>query len=526
VRRLFYLIACAAFLALAARPAADTLAIDRAFKEFWDAGDPISAAKRIPDIVKTGVSFEDAVSRVRRGRDYSQDVPRGAQHLIHRVTTLDHAYTVVIPQDYVATRPYPVRVQLHGGANRLVPPEPARMAIDRLPGAIDEIKIFPIAWAQSRWWQFTQVENLSRILDRVKRRYNVDENRVSLTGISDGGTGVFFVACRDTTPWASFLPLIGSMTVLANPLAGVDGEIHPGNAANKPFFVVNAGRDRLYPAHLVQPYLEHLMKLGGDVTFHVKPDSEHGTSWWPDERGAFEAFVVDHPRDPLPDKLSWETERTDRDNRAHWLIIDKLGDARGQSDLPDSNLLRRGREYDFGLRINSNEERGRRAGDVVPDSNAYRLGLRAGDLFLEIDGKQVQNTADITDRIVSWKLGAPVRITVERRGQRLVLAGTFEPEEIDVPPVPIFPRKRPSGRVDVKRLGNVFEARTHGVTQFTLLLSPSTFDFARPATVVANGRTVFDARVEPSVDTLLKWAARDNDRMMVFGAELHIDLTQ
>src|SRR6185295_16026010 len=91
--------------------------------------------------------------------------------------------------------------------------------------------------------------------------------------------------------------------------------------------------------------------------------------------------------------------------------------------------------------------------------------------------------------------------------------------------VSIFPRKRPSGRVDVTRRGNVFEARTHGVTQFTLLLSPSTFDFARPATVIANGRKVFEAREEPSVETLLKWAARDNDRMMVFGAELHIDLT-
>src|SRR5205085_10025127 len=138
-------------------------------------------------------------------------------HLVQRVTTLEHPYTFIIPEDYDPTRPYPVRVQLHGGANRLRPPDPARMAVDRLPGASDEIKVFPTAWGQSQWWQFTQLDNLSRILDSLKRRYNVDENRVYLTGISDGGTGVFFVACRDTTPWASFLPLIGSMTVLANP---------------------------------------------------------------------------------------------------------------------------------------------------------------------------------------------------------------------------------------------------------------------------------------------------------------------
>jgi predicted esterase len=524
VRRFLCLFACA--VCITAHPAADDAAIDRAFKEFWNAGDTAGAAKRIGDILKSGVSFQEAVARVRRGRDYSSDVPRGAQHLLHRVTTLDHAYTVVIPEDYDATRAYQVRVLLHGGANRLAPPEPARMAVDRLPSGVDEIKVFPTAWAQSRWWQATQVENLSRILDRVKRRYNVDENRIYLTGISDGATGVFFMACRDTTPWAGFLPLIGSMTVLANQDAGVDGDIHPGNAANKPFFVVNGGRDPLYPAHLVGPYVEHLAKLGADVTFHVKPESGHSTDWWPEERGAFEAFVADHPRDPLPDKLSWETERTDRYNRAHWVIIDRLGDVAGQSDLADSNLLRRGREYDFGLRINSNVERGRRAGEIVPNSNAYRVGLRSGDLILEVDGRQVETAADITQRMMRWELGANVSVTVERGGRRVVLDGKFEPEEVDTPALPIFPRRKPSGRIDVARHGNVVEARTHGIKAFTLLLSPSTFDFDRPLKVVANGRTVFEGRVEPRVDTLLRWAARDNDRMMVFGAELHIDLTQ
>jgi hypothetical protein len=113
-----------------------------------------------------------------------------------------------------------------------------------------------------------------------------------------------------------------------------------------------------------------------------------------------------------------------------------------------------------------------------------------------------------------------------RAGRRVSIDGTFEPEQVEPPPVPIFPRKKPSGRVDLVRRGNVVEAKTRGVQAFTVLLSPSTFDFSKPVRVVANGRTVFDGRVTPSLDTLLKWAARDNDRMMVFGAELSIDLTK
>lgn len=46
----------------------------------------------------------------------------------------------------------------------------------------------------------------------------------------------------------------------------------------------------------------------------------------------------------------------------------------------------------------------------------------------------------------------------------------------------------------------------------------------QPVKVVANGREVFNARVDRSVATLLKWAARDNDRTMLYAAELHIKL--
>jgi len=40
--------------------------------------------------------------------------------------------------------------------------------------------------------------------------------------------------------------------------------------------------------------------------------------------------------------------------------------------------------------------------------------------------------------------------------------------------------------------------------------------------VVVNGRTAFDGMVQKSVKTLATWAARDNDRTMLFAAELPI----
>jgi len=33
---------------------------------------------------------------------------------------------------------------------------------------------------------------------------------------------------------------------------------------------------------------------------------------------------------------------------------------------------------------------------------------------------------------------------------------------------------------------------------------------------------MFDGKVNQNVETLMRWAARDNDRTMLFAAELHI----
>lgn len=89
---------------------------------------------------------------------------------------------------------------------------------------------------------------------------------------------------------------------------------------------------------------------------------------------------------------------------------------------------------------------------------------------------------------------------------------------------PLFGRPKVPGRVDLIKSGNTVQATTRGVTSFTLLLSPDKFDFGQPVIVAANGREVFRARVQPSVETLLKWAARDNDRTMLYGAEIKIKL--
>jgi len=436
-------VACVAIAFAVLVSAAPQPSIDLAFDKFWSARNPQDAAKAAQAVVASAVGFDEALARLKRGRSYSPDVKRGSIRLQRRTSLGEFFYDLDVPQAYDPARKYQVRFQLHGGVMMRETGEPrtgggrgGRGAV--LEGA-EQIYVRPTGWRDAPWWSKAQVENLDAILDSIKRTYNVDENIVALAGVSDGATGLYYVAMRDTTPFASFLPLNGFLMVLANDRLALDREMFPANLLNKPLFIVNGGQDPLYPMRSVEPYIEHLKASGVAVEYHPQPDAGHNTAWWPQVKDSFEAFVRSHPRDPVPETLTWEAADRDTPSRAHWIVIDKVS-----ASAPGGQLSR-------------------------PDLNVF-------------SGPGFNHGKDL------------------------------------------FARSRPSGRVEATRRGNAVQLATRGVGELTLLLSPDAFDFSKPITVTANGRVVAEKRVDPSVTTLMKWAARDNDRTMLFGAELQVTL--
>jgi len=345
---------------------------------------------------------------------------------------------VEVPADYDPATPIPLRVSLHGGVGREAPDpggQPARPLSNRNPAGAREIVIHPRAWSSSAWWRPEQVDNILKLVERAKSVYNVDESRIYVTGISDGGTAVYYLAMREATLWSACVPLNGHPLVIANPQTGADGQLYSGNLANCPLYIVNGGKDRLYPAASVAPMVDLFKRAGVPLTWQVYPEGEHNVSWWSEERPRVDAFLAAHPRQAHPAKISWETERTDRYNRFRWLVIDQLGARSSDVALKDVNTF-------------------------------------------DAQGRHVQ----------------------------------------------LFSRRRPSGRVDITRTGNTLDARTHGVARFTLLLSADVIDFEQPVQVNVNGRPAFSGRVKRDIGTLLRWAARDNDRTMLYAAELKVDV--
>ena len=521
-RLLFALTAVVVCLAgFAGHPAARTSAADAAFGAFWSATSPAEAARLIDPILHSSVGFDEAYRRLKKGRDYAAR-ETGVVRMENRTSDdVEHFFAVNVPDTYDPARRYQVRIQLHGGVGGRATNAPVgNGTVGTLAGA-EQIYVVPYAWAQAPWWSPDQVLNLTAIVDRLKRLYNVDENRVVLSGVSDGGSGALYIAMRETTAFASILPLNGYLMVLA--LRDIDdGLIFANNLRNKPMFAVNGGRDPLYPTRVVEPYIEHLKRGGVLVDYHPQPNAGHNTAWWPEVKDTYEAFVREHPRQPLPDTLTWETGNSAAFNRAHWLVIDRLGARKGDAkSLADLNEMPMPPSADFGAR-----SIGKRVNRVMPGSNAERVGLKAGDVLLRVNDRSVAAAADVAEALADEPPGSKIVLTVARDNAPVELEGVYQPQIVETPPRALFARGGPSGRVDLARSGNVITATTRGVAAFTLLLSPDQFDFGKPVKVVANGRTVFDGKVEKNVRTLLKYPASDNDRTMLFGAELHADLAR
>lgn len=514
---------CGAGPALAGQSADD--ALDEALAPFWSAASSDEIAAATAAILATEPGIEPIWGRLRAGRAYERDVPTGRRLLTRENRDgVEHGYVVRVPEGYDPAARYPVIVYLHGGVSRPKREDGTWWRREERLARDDAIVVAPASWNESLWWQDSQIENLAGVLNDLKRTYNLDENRAYLIGISDGATGVFYHAMKATTPWAAFLPFNGHPVVLGNPASDVDGEMHVTNLRNKPLFIVNGGRDPLYPVASVVPFMRLFQQAGVFLDFRPQEEAGHDVSWWDDEKPAMDAFMSEQARRPLPARLSWETERIDRYNRAHWLVITELGAVDGEPALDAYNTVLDGAS---GLPLGINmigqmvDGSGLRILEVAPDSIASAAGMVNDDTIVEVEGQSGPTVEDLKQALIGFAPGQRIPMVVLRGGERIDVTLDY-PAEAAPRGRQAFPHTLAPGRVELDQQSNTVMAYTRGVRRFTLLISPEQFDFTEPISVVVNGVTAFAGMVEPDVATLLRWVATDQDRTAMYGAELDI----
>jgi dienelactone hydrolase len=497
--------------------------LDHAVEAFWNAQTPRAQASAEQNILSSGAEPDTVLSRLRIAPPFSPRVPKGRLSLERIAPDGEkYHYVLVVPSTYDPERPMPLRIYLHGRSDTEDRHQANRWNFD-LFGPDGGLALYPSAWRGANWWSQSQVANLLALLTELKHTYNVDENRISVIGVSDGGLGAFYLAFRNPTPFASFLALLAHGGALTNPRLGAGGPFFVPNLKNSPLFLVNGALDPLYPARDVAPFVALYRQAGVDVTFLPQDESGHELRWWPAVSPAVDTFITEHPRNPFPDHISWETFRTGQDNRAFWLLIDSLGPTSSSTRFPGyDSITPLPAEPTLGVRADQASDGGVRVLAVELGSLGGKAGLRAGDKILAVNGQLTPNVPGLVNATRGLTWGDTMSFLVERNGAAGLLGVVLGPRPDEVGPQVVFPRPVPTGRVELERRGNEVIVETNGVRRYTLLLSPAQFNLDQPVRVVTNGAVSFEGKVDKQVSTLLRWAAQDRDRTMMYLAELTI----
>jgi len=163
--------ACAVATLLATRPAAQAPEADAVLNEFLGASSRAEAVRIVDRIVRTGVSFDEAYRRLRRGRSYGAQAT-GLVRLKNRTSDgVEHHFVLNVPESYDPARRYQVRIHLHGGVAGRADNTPVGPGTIGALAGVEQIYVIPYAWADAPWFEPDESwlrPALAALVDHVK----------------------------------------------------------------------------------------------------------------------------------------------------------------------------------------------------------------------------------------------------------------------------------------------------------------------------------------------------------------------
>lgn len=201
-----------------------------------------------------------------------------------------YPYALYVPRSYDHRRAWPLILFLHGrgecgsdGSRQLhVGLGPELLAQpDRWPYLV----LFPQKPAKDDEWEQHEAALLA-MLDEVSGRYNVDPNRVLLTGLSQGGHGTWVLGARHPERWAALVPVCGyagapigfpPVRSLSSRFEGSAADLAPALAA-LPIWAFHGEADDTVPVAATLELVAAAQRAGGSPKLTVLPGVGHN-SW-------------------------------------------------------------------------------------------------------------------------------------------------------------------------------------------------------------------------------------------------------
>jgi predicted peptidase len=174
-------------------------------------------------------------------------------------------YLLFLPSTYaVHPQRWPLMLFLHGAGERgddlqLVKRHGVAKIVEEQP-AFPLLVVSPQCPPTEAW----APEPLLALLDDIEQHYDVDPERLYVTGLSMGGFGTWAVAIAAPDRFAAIAPICGG---------GDPSRV--GVLRHLPVWAFHGARDPIVPLQRTVEMVEALRQCGGNVRFTVYPEAGH-----------------------------------------------------------------------------------------------------------------------------------------------------------------------------------------------------------------------------------------------------------
>ena len=177
-------------------------------------------------------------------------------------------FSLYVPEYYTPDRAWPLVMALHGGSGN------GRGFLWRWlrdARSLGAILVAPTAlgatWALMG--EDADTANLSRILDSVRSRFNIDPEQLLLTGMSDGGTFSYVTGLEAGSPFTHLAPVAATFHPLMAQMADAD------RLRGLPIHIVHGALDWMFPVQTARLTRDALTAAGADITYREIDNLSH-----------------------------------------------------------------------------------------------------------------------------------------------------------------------------------------------------------------------------------------------------------
>ena len=226
-------------------------------------------------------------------------------------------YVLHVPEDYRGDEPYPLVVILGGGPGRALPTAQGARASVEPRG---ELVVYP--QANGLWWEGRAGAMLDVLLGELFGQLNVDTDRVTITGFSNGGTGSVLYAAQRPDRFAALASLMGGGLPF---FAATPEPLDAASLARLPMLFAHGTRDEVIPAEASERTVRALRRANpaAPVELHLLTDRPHDVRYGTDGDLAL-PFLARFAREAFPREVSLRTRSLDH-ARAFWVELTGKG---------------------------------------------------------------------------------------------------------------------------------------------------------------------------------------------------------